>query len=331
MSKKRKREVDLELVKVYEELAQDEEDVRLRAAHNLVSKIFKPGVTSDDQTRAILTRLFRGACSGRKAARLGFSVALTELLSQLPLVSGASTESGLPVSTIVDILEAQTVPEGGTSRQDERDHHFGRVFGAGAVLKSSVLFKTPHPDQWKRVLGLIAGVALKKPWLRQECGWILLTRIASPDGTVPELFAIDTIEQLAAHKLIRTPEGVAIWLTTARLFPHAQLPKSVWPHGDPLARKDVNVLANLLKDARAQSEQTDGELELEGSARWSANLHFAWDVVLSELFGETANQETAQKGGHTNPKDKRVPFELFWKTVVDGEQSLHFTFCGYQC
>lgn len=306
MSKKRKREVDLELVQVYEHLADDDESVRLKAAHTLVSKIFKPGVTSADQTRTILTRLFRGLCSGRKAARLGFSVALTELLSQLPLSSEADSETSLSVVAIVDILEAQTVPEGSTSGQEERDHYFGRVFGADAVLKSGVLFKKPDPAVWKRLLDLICGLATKKPWLRQECGWILANCLASNRDSLPEEFAVEVIEKLAAHKLVRSPEGLAIWLTAERLFLTAKLPKSVWKNGDPLAKKDVNVLADILKDARGHSDQPE-ELEPQGSARWSANLHFAWDVVLDELFREDGKNK------------KRISFDLFWDTVVDSK------------
>jgi DNA polymerase phi len=317
MSKKRKREVDVELVQVYEGLADDAESVRLQAAYNLVSKIFKPGVTSDEQIRTILTRLFRGICSGRKSARLGFSVALTEFLSQLPLAGESSPDTELSAAAVVDILEAQTVPEGGTSGQDERDHYFGRVFGIDALLKSGILVKTSDLNLWRRVLDLLIGVAKKKPWLRQECGWTLLNCIVSSDGKLPEAFAAEIIDKLAAHKLIRTPEGLAIWLTISRLYPHAKLPQ-VWKHDDPLAKKDINVLADLLKDARAQSDQADTDQGAQGSARWSANLHFAWDVVLGEMFRDGAS---AQNGKEPTRKGKRAPFDLFWKTVVDGKLS----------
>ncbi len=216
----------------------------------------------------------------------------------------------------MDILETQTVAEGGTSGQDERDHYFGRVFGAEAVLKSGFLFRKPNPDQWKRVLDLICELAIKKPWLRQECGWVVLTSIASGGPDVPEQFAVDSVEVLVANKLIRTPEGLAIWLTTARLFPDAKLPKAVWKHGDPLATKDVNLLADILKDARSQP-QADAESEAQGSARWSATLHFAWDVVLGELFRDLG--PSSHNGLHyVEDKNGRVTFALFWQKAVDG-------------
>lgn len=313
MSKKRKREVDVELVKVYEELADENESVRLKAALTLVSSIFKPGVTSEEQTKSIITRLFRGLCSGRKAARLGFSVALTELLSELPTSSDTTPTARVPTSTVIDILEANTISEGGTSGQDERDHYFGRVFGAEAVLKSGILFKTPDPPQWRRILDLICAVALKKPWLRQTCGRALFNCIVSNDSKlVTETFVIDTISAFDTHKLIRTPEGVAVWIAATRAFPHAQLPKSLWYDEDPLASKGINSLAAILMDARTHSDSSDESFEAQGSAAWSANLHFAWDVVLSDLY--QAGPKGDQNGHRTV---KRASFEMFWLTVVD--------------
>jgi DNA polymerase phi len=320
MSRKRKREVDVELAKVYDELADDQEHKRLKAAHTLLSKVFKSGVTSDDQLKAILNRLFRGLCSSRKSARLGFSVALTELLSQV----AGSTEDALSISTsaVIDILEAQTTAEGSISGQDERDHHFGRIFGAEAILKSDILFKRSDPEQWKRLLELLCNVSLKKPWLRQECGWVLYTCLADPTTALPEAFAQDAIQLLITKKLIRTPEGVAIWLTIQRTYPNIDLPKSVWKHGHPLATKDIKTLADILKDAKTQSERGSDEHEAQGSASWSANLHFAWDVVLLKLYQKESEIGGATNGTSKKPSEGTISFQTFWQTAVEGRHQL---------
>ncbi|OAL36806.1 hypothetical protein AYO20_03861 [Fonsecaea nubica] len=318
-SKKRKREVDVELVKVYEDLADNQEEVRLAAAHTLLSKIYKPGITSHEQTLTILKRLFRGLCSSRKSARLGFSVALTELLSQLTTAAADSSESVVSPSVVIDILEAQTLPEKGTSGQDERDHYFGRVFGADAVLKSKILFgKKADQNQFKRLLDIICALAIKKPWLRQECGWVLYNCTLYDYYELPLPFSLLICEQLAANKLIRTPEGVAIWLATTRRFPNAKLPKSAWKSGHPLAKKDVNILADILKDARIERAEADGDLKSQGTARWSAKLHFAWDVVLAEIFGNTSKRPENGSDVNSSIRNKdKLPFDLFWKVVVD--------------
>ncbi|OQU97909.1 hypothetical protein CLAIMM_03773 isoform 2 [Cladophialophora immunda] len=319
LSKKRKREVDVELVKVYADLADVEESVRLAAAHTLLSKIYKPGITSHEQTKTILTRLFRGLCSSRKSARLGFSVALTELLSQLAAAPDVSPESDVSSSAVIDILEAQTLPEKGTSGQDERDHYFGRVFGADAILKSGILFgKEADHSHFKRLLDVVCALAIKKPWLRQECGWVLYNCTVSGQNELTESLSLHIIEKLVANKLIRTPEGVAIWLVTSRRFPNAKLPKSAWKSGHPLAKKDVNILADILKDARVQQEEGDSDLTSQGAARWSANLHFAWDIVLAETFGNTPKRTGEGRGVKSSIRNEdKVTFDLFWKVVVD--------------
>ena len=86
-TKKRRREsrtVDTELIEIYEDLANESEETRLEAAKNLLTKL--PSLSSEQRYK-VLGRLFRGLCSGRKAARLGFSVAVTEVLAQLTRTS----------------------------------------------------------------------------------------------------------------------------------------------------------------------------------------------------------------------------------------------------
>ena len=315
--KKRKREVDVELIRVYDDLADEQESVRLAAAHSLLSKIYKPGITTHDQTKAILRRLFRGLCSSRKSARLGFSVALTELLSQIASSKGSSKE--VSVRDFIDILEAQSVAEKGVSSQDERDHYFGRVFGAEAILKAGVLFEAGNEDNIHRLLDSLLDLAVKKPWLRQECGWVLFSCIATEENGLTEQFTNIMIEDLVAKKLIRTSEGLAISIVAARRFPKIRFPVSAWKHGDPLARKDVTTLADILKDARATLGQEESEMGAQGSARWVAKLHFAWDVVLAEMYQpvplEVQNGRDAKKAPSV---EKRLTFDKFWQVVIDG-------------
>jgi DNA polymerase phi len=117
MSKKRPREVtaaDTRLIEIYDDLANEDEEIRLKAAHALLSQ-FSSRECTTEQHKTILKRLFRGLCSGRKAARLGFSVALTEFLSQvfLPYVD----DQKINISEIIDVLESQTAVDGSTSGQ----------------------------------------------------------------------------------------------------------------------------------------------------------------------------------------------------------------------
>lgn len=116
MSKKRHREIpaiQIQLIEIYDDLANPDEEIRLRAAQNLLLKV--DSYTSE-QLHEILRRLIRGLCSGRKAARLGFSVALTELLVQLFGPKAANT-SLASVSDVIETLDKQTCVGGNVSGQ----------------------------------------------------------------------------------------------------------------------------------------------------------------------------------------------------------------------
>lgn len=119
MSKKRLREapaVDTELVEIYEDLANNDEDIRLKAAQNLLIKASPTSGLAVGQLKEILRRLIRGLCSGRRGARLGFSIALTELQSQL---FGANARTPFPISIVdfVDSLKIETEAGGNVSGQ----------------------------------------------------------------------------------------------------------------------------------------------------------------------------------------------------------------------
>ena len=107
-SRKRARhytEDDAALAGVFEQLAHDDKDVRLKAAAELVRKIGPESKPDGDLISKVLTRLIKGLCSGRKAARFGFFVALTEVLR---LLFGAErarpAENELSLDDVVDTM-----------------------------------------------------------------------------------------------------------------------------------------------------------------------------------------------------------------------------------
>lgn len=119
MSKKRRRElpaVDTQLVEIYEDLANDNEEIRLKATHALLNKSSPELGFTDEHLKEILRRLIRGLCSGRKGARLGFSIALTELLGQL---FGANATRAPPMSNaeFMQLLKRETESTGNLSTQ----------------------------------------------------------------------------------------------------------------------------------------------------------------------------------------------------------------------
>jgi DNA polymerase phi len=203
-----------------------------------------------------------------------------------------------------------------TSCKDERDHHFGRVFGAEALIKSAVLFRSNSAVQsWTRVVKLILDLAAKKPWIREECGWIICSAIVKlPSKVADSIYAEEAIEQLNSHKLAQTPEGVAIWLVAKRGFPSMKFPRKAWHHEDPLNARDKQILAKVLKEASTTDHESASAEKLPEKGNWSPHLNFAWNVVLQEFY-----KTDDQSGwGHKNEKSKRINFVEFWDVIVDG-------------
>ena len=118
--RKRRREsynIDVKLVEIYEDLANENDDIRITAASELVSRFTPESQPSDELIEKTLTRLFRGLCSGHKAARIGFSIALTEILSQVFALSGRNASSELDTPKALRIWETTSDASGSGSGQ----------------------------------------------------------------------------------------------------------------------------------------------------------------------------------------------------------------------
>jgi DNA polymerase phi len=120
-TKKRQRqftEQDQKLVKIYNDLADERNDVRIQAAKDFVLEFTADREPSGDFIEKSLTRLIRGLCSGRKAARPGFFIALSELLRQFyhseQRLSGVP-ELGKLIGKINELTEVDGGVEGDVS------------------------------------------------------------------------------------------------------------------------------------------------------------------------------------------------------------------------
>ncbi|KAL2827137.1 putative DNA polymerase V [Aspergillus cavernicola] len=314
-SKKRRREavnVDTKQVEIYEDLASENDEVRLKAAQALVSQFTPDKNPTDEQIKKTLQRLFRGLCSSRKAARIGFSIALTEVLTQVFSAEAERDGTEFTVSTVLGIWESVSNAAGGESGQEQRDHHFGRLFGAEAIIKSTILFSPKALfSEWTQVLELVFELAKKKPWIREECGWIIYRCIYDFSQKADTKIIEMAIEHLCSKDLARTPEGVAIWLAAKDRFPGISFPSKIWKHDDPLDSKERTQLAKVMKESSNNESEGQGEGAAKQSGVWISKLHFAWDAVLKILNAMPA-KESKSKGSAT-----RLSFADFWTEVVD--------------
>ncbi|KAF2808043.1 uncharacterized protein BDZ99DRAFT_536019 [Mytilinidion resinicola] len=299
-------EEDAKLAQLFENLASETEDVRMNAAKEIVKRFSpKSSPTPETVDRAVI-RLIRGLCSNRKAARLGFGIALTEVLHQL-FGPGSSPLEGLDFSaeSIVDLVTERTKPDASAVGQERKDHLIGQIAGYRAILESTILVQPSVPlECWNNLLDRIYELARDKPWLREECGSVLC-------GTVRNLQSIkgntkhieEIIGRLSTYNLAKTPEGIAIWLVTRSLFSQDVLPEDIWRKKDPLCTKERRVLANVLKEnfvnVSDSKPKSDSKNVKGGSAH--SRPSFAWHFVLQEMLG----------------RESKSDFAKFWIDVVD--------------
>ena len=109
-------EEQVKLAKLYDDLAAESDDVRFEAAKKLIEKFSPENSPSAGAVETVLSRLVKGLCSQRKAARVGFSLTLTELLRQIFGPNGSPIEGlNLDISSLIKLVEDKTKVEGNVS------------------------------------------------------------------------------------------------------------------------------------------------------------------------------------------------------------------------
>lgn len=297
-------------VELYNLLASDDPSERLAAATAIVSGILGgDGVEESTLQKHLERRLFRGLASGRKGARLGYSVVLAELMEQL---LGAKNLSGtkypnLTFEKVLSLLVEKTKPEGDLSGQEEKDHYLGLLFGLKSFVRAKILFE--DDERWWVVLDKLFELCEKKPWVREECGWIILEALAQMSQAQVER----TLKKLQKVGLAASPEGVGIWLTARNSFPDMKFPSKPWGNsGNPL--QHLKTLAKALKessdeDSSASKKGEEEARKMNPTGNWNPQLHFVWSLVMDKFVEKS---EDAEDGGLAD-------FENFWKVAVDGK------------
>lgn len=143
---------------------------RLDASLSLLTAL--PAVTaaestaSDVDTSYTLTRLVNGLGSSNDAARQGFAVALTELVSRLPYEQAR---------TVLPLVLSTSTPTGSADGREERDLLFGRLLGLHALVRSGVLVSVEDADgqAYKEVILALLALSGRKSWMREPAYWAM--------------------------------------------------------------------------------------------------------------------------------------------------------------
>jgi DNA polymerase phi len=112
-------EQDRKLASLYDSLADELNDVRIKAAKDLLLELQPQKVSEKGNIiEIVMKRLIRGLCSGRKSARSGFFIALTELLRALYGKDSKHREDKIPpFEKIPELIESLTQPESNVAGQ----------------------------------------------------------------------------------------------------------------------------------------------------------------------------------------------------------------------
>ncbi|KAJ6496539.1 DNA polymerase phi-domain-containing protein [Mycena vitilis] len=262
-----------------------------------------------------IRRLIRGLASPRESSRLGFAVALTELLSRLDTVT---------CSQILALVIDATKPQGSMTGQEERDVIFARLFGLTAIVQSGLIVRTkPLPfsassetsasslTSFQSAISSLVELGEKKSWLRESAWWSLglaidalrISDVPWKDGAFDA-----TVECVFGENTVWSPEKVAITLKLQNIQPDRDWRKFLCPalkSPDLLANANLQTLGKILKETATEADNENGAPK-SAAGSWKPQLHFVWSIILDQLL-PGPNSVVFTKGS----------FQEFFRVVVD--------------
>ncbi|KAJ7063164.1 DNA polymerase phi-domain-containing protein [Mycena amicta] len=263
-----------------------------------------------------IRRLIRGLASPRESSRLGFAVALTELLSRLDTVTAAQ---------ILTQLEDSTKSQGSMTGQEERDVLFARLFGITSIIQSGLLVRTkplrfsPSADtsasslsSFQAAITTLLELGEKKSWLRESAWWSIGLAIdALAAEEVPwkdDAFDLLVEGVFGPNNALWSPEKIAITLKLQTALPQRNWKQLLCPpfkNPDLLSSTNLLTVAKILKESSSESDEHSGSYK-SAAGSWKPQLHFVWDIILDQLLPEP-EASVVTKGS----------FPEFFKVVVD--------------
>lgn len=241
-------------------------------------------------------RLIRGLGSPRESSRLGFAVALTELISRLNTVTCAQ---------ITKLVLDNSQIQGSSSGQEERDMLFARLFGFTSIIQSGLLVRTtpliasPSTSvmasdlaSYETIISQLLVLGDKKSWLRESAWWTIgLAVDAVNRSDVPwKEQAIRIVSDKAINVDIPwTPEKVAIALQLSSLYPEMDWRERLAPtfkHGQLLHTGNLVTLGRILRESDDSVSETapKGTKHVSLSGTWKAQTHYVWDMLLDRVL-----------------------------------------------
>lgn len=329
-------------------LASDLPEERLQSAVGLINELSDlPLPECNEEWSYVLNRLIKGLASDRNSARLGFSLCLTEVIN-LAIKSGPKKAPDClkSINMFLSLLSTTLMVDSSTKAsstnnnrkkkgKEERGSLFGKLFGLQTLL-ADPLFDLVFFDDKQQVNDFsitfvkeLIDLALRKNWIKESC---LFTVYQTVERLINKqkntTFVENIISLLDENNLTSTNEGLSIYLLLGKydisIKPNLSLENNGWKFNNPLAKGNLPILANVLRNIpNNNSETNDNKIQ---SANWSPRLHFVWDVLLSELLHNNTmiteaepslKKQKKNNGASKSNKMALIQFPEFWKVVVD--------------
>ncbi|KZT44208.1 hypothetical protein SISSUDRAFT_1057190 [Sistotremastrum suecicum HHB10207 ss-3] len=276
-----------------------------------------------------LRRLIRGLASPRDSSRLGFAVALTELLSKIDTVS---------CSQILALVISSSQVVGSMKGQEERDMLFARLFGLTALIDSGLVVRDsplPHStssttyasssNDFAKVLSELIALGDTRSWIRESCWWTISLAIdALIDSSVrwKAEASSKSVELIFVPHTPWTGEKIALALKMQLLFPNENWSSILSPtfkSTSILSAENLQVLARILKQTGVDEEEEEDKVnQASGGGFWKPQLHFVWDAILDRYFSPT---DTASQVNSSFPDFFRIVVdEGFFSSISSAER-----------
>ncbi|KAF7322861.1 hypothetical protein HMN09_00065500 [Mycena chlorophos] len=264
-----------------------------------------------------IRRLIRGLASPRESSRLGFAVALTELLSRLDTVTSAQ---------ILAQLAESTKSQGSMTGQEERDIMFARLFGITSIIQSGLLVRTAplrfsassdtSPSSlasFQEAISILLALGDKKSWLRESAWWTIGLAIDTLNSAdVPwraDAFGFLVERVFGENNSFWSPEKIAITLKLQAILPQHDWHQLLCPpfkNPDLLSSANLLTVAKILKESAVEPDVQNSTIK-SAAGSWKPQLPFVWDVLLDQLLPQSNQPAVATKGS----------FPEFFRVVVD--------------
>jgi hypothetical protein len=127
-------------------------------------------------------------------------------------------------------------------------------------------------------------------------------------------FAMETassmLEIMQEKGVLKSPEGIVVWLEIANNVKVVQFPPGIWHKNNPLCAKEISTVAKILHAVKlGDDEQAAGSRQL--------SPHFAWRIILSHL-SSAVNLAEKKEGAKAAAKASKT-FAQFWIEAIDSE------------